>query len=235
MNSLDALQFSSHDGLNALAIDYRYRVLTRYFEGASCLELGCADGRGIRVLVERFERVVAVDGSKKLLDRLAEEASSPRLTLVCSMFEDLGLEERFDTVLLGHILEHVDDPARVVAVAKRHLKPGGVLIADVPNADSIHREMGVKLGMLAKTTDLNDADRSIGHQRVYQWPRFRAEFESQGLTIERSGGYFLKPLSNAQLEKMLTRAQIDALFELGHDHPEIAADIFVVCRQGSAR
>lgn len=233
MNHLDSLVFSTHEGLNGLLIDYRYRVLAKYFEGKSCLELGCADGRGIGVLLDNFEKVTAVDGSRKLLDGLKKLARSrsSRLTLVHSMFEELALEEKFDTILLGHILEHVDDPAKVVKVARRHLKKRGVLIADVPNGDSIHRQMGVRLGMLKRVTDLNDADRSIGHQRVYQWPAFRAEFEKQKLSIEHAGGYFLKPLSNAQLEKMLTREQLEALFDLGADQPEIAADIFVVCRR----
>src|SRR4051812_28893416 len=122
MNHLDRLKFSTHQGLNGLLIEFRYRTLASHFEGKSVLELGCADGRGIDILLERFAEVTAVDGSRKLLDRLKKHARSPRLTLVCSMFEDLRLEQKFDTVLLGHILEHVDEPARVVAVARRHLK-----------------------------------------------------------------------------------------------------------------
>lgn len=227
---LDRLEFSSHTGLNALAIDYRYRVLARHYRGKSCLEFGCADGRGLEVLLERFEKVTAVDGSARLLAELRRRESSPKLELVESMFEDLDLGRTFDVVQLGHILEHVDDPRRVIKVAMRHLGPRSRLIADVPNANSIHRHVGVAMGLLPEPTALNDADRSIGHQRVYTPERFRREFTSLGLEIVAEGGVFMKPLSNAQLEKMLTPEQIQAFFAVGERFPELAADIYVVAR-----
>jgi 2-polyprenyl-3-methyl-5-hydroxy-6-metoxy-1,4-benzoquinol methylase len=230
-NNLDALRFSSHEGLNAKLIDWRYEELSRYFRGRSCLELGAADGRSLAVLLERFDEVVAVDGSAKLLDELRRTISSPKLTTVASMFEDLALERRFDTVMLGHILEHVDDPQRVIAVARRHLAPGGVLVADVPNAHSIHRHVGVKLGLLGKVTDLNEADVRIGHQRVYTPDRFRTEFDNAGLRVVAEGGFFMKPLSNAQMEQLLTPEQLRAFFDVGREFPKLAAEIYIVAEE----
>jgi 2-polyprenyl-3-methyl-5-hydroxy-6-metoxy-1,4-benzoquinol methylase len=230
-DTLDRLQFSSHDGLNAKLIDWRYRELARSFRGRSCLELGCADGRGVDFLIERFDEVTAVDGSPKLVEALRARTTSPKLTVLCSLFEDLVLDRRFDTVLLGHILEHVDDPRRVIEVALRHLADGGVLIADVPNADSLHRHVGVAMGLLARVTDLNEADVRIGHQRVYTPERFRAEFTALGLRIIEEGGFFMKPLSNAQMEAMLTPEQLDAFFRVGRQFPALAAEIYVVAER----
>ncbi len=230
-NRLDELDFSAHDGLNALTIDYRYRRLAAFYQGRSCLEFGCADGRGLEFLLERFEAVTAVDGSARLLEETRRRVTSPRLTLVQGFFEEIDLGRTFDTVQMGHILEHVDDPRRVIEVGIKHLAPEGVLIADVPNANSIHRHVGVSLGMIEQVTDLNDADVRIGHQRVYTWDRFRQEFEALGLRIVEQGGVFLKPLSNAQMEQSLSPEQIRAFFAVGERFPEIAAEIYVVCRR----
>jgi 2-polyprenyl-3-methyl-5-hydroxy-6-metoxy-1,4-benzoquinol methylase len=227
---LDELDFSAQEGLNARIIDYRYRELAAFYRGKTCLEFGCADGRGLEILLARFESVTAVDGSARLLAETRRRIRSPRLTLIHSLFEDLDLGRRFDTVQMGHVLEHVDEPRAVIKAGIRHLEPRGVLIADVPNANSIHRHVGVALGMIEKVTDLNDADRRIGHQRVYTWERFRHEFQALGLRIVKQGGVFLKPLSNAQLEQMLSAEQIQALFAVGKQFPELAAEIFVVCR-----
>lgn len=232
---LDKLSFSSRVGLNARLITYRYEQLARFFKGRTCLELGCADGQSLAPLLARFDEVVAVDGSAKLLASLRESIDAKHLTLVHSMFESLALARKFDTVILGHVLEHVDDPRRVIRVAMRHLVPSGVLVADVPNANSIHRRIGVKLGMIGKVTDLNDADRSIGHQRVYTPERFRREFTSLGLRVVHAGGFFLKPLSNAQMDAMLDERQLAAFLELGKDLPELAAEIYVVCRLPSRK
>jgi SAM-dependent methyltransferase len=48
-------------------------------------------------------------------------------------------DEHFDVVTSWHVLEHVLDPSRVLAEAYRILKPGGVLMLEVPNFDSLGR------------------------------------------------------------------------------------------------
>lgn len=229
-SDLDRLEFSSRAGLNGRLILYRYRQLARFFRGRTCLELGCADGQGLEVLTRRFRRVVAVDGSRRLLNAVSSAVRSPKLTLVHSRLEDLDLGERFDTVFLGHVLEHVESPRRVIRAALRHSRRGTVLIADVPNANSIHRRIGVRLGLLRRVTELNEADVSIGHRRVYTPARFRREFEALGLSILASGGFFLKPLSNGQMERMLDGRQLQAFFDLGQVLPDLAAEMYVVCR-----
>lgn len=228
--SLDSLRFSSHDGLNARIIDFRYRDLSAFYKGKTCLEFGCADGRGLDRLLERFEEVTAVDGSARQLEEVRRRIRSPRLHLVHSLFEDVDLKKKFDTVQMGHVLEHVESPRRAIRVGMRHLKRGGVLIADVPNADSIHRHIGVALGMLRKVTDLHEGDLRIGHRRVYTWDGFGAELESAGLRIVRRGGMFMKPLSNDQMERMLGPDQISAFFTVGRRFPQMAAEMFAVCR-----
>jgi 2-polyprenyl-3-methyl-5-hydroxy-6-metoxy-1,4-benzoquinol methylase len=227
---LDRLSFSSHDGLNARLIDLRYRDLSAFYRGRTCLEFGCADGRGLDLLLRRFANVTAVDGSARLLAEVRRRVRSGRLRLDHALFEDLDLGTTFDTVQLGHVLEHVESPRRVLEAAMRHLAPRGVLIADVPNADSLHRHLGVALGMLADVTDLHEGDHRIGHRRVYTWDTFGTELRAAGLHIVRRGGVFLKPLSNDQMERMLSAEQIDAFFAVGRRFPRLAAEIFAVCR-----
>lgn len=229
MQDLDdiARRWSAWDGFNGRVIAHCYERLVQHFRGRTCLEFGCADGNGLRTLLDRFDRITAVDGSAVALLDAREWFESTRLTLVCSRFESLALTERFDTVHMGHVLEHVDDPQAVLAVAVRHMAPGGVLVASVPSADSLHRAVGVRMGLLQRATDLNDEDRRIGHQRVYTREAFRTEIERAGLRVVLHGGLLLKPLSAAQMEA-LPEATVSALFALGEQYPEIAAEQYVV-------
>lgn len=41
-----------------------------------------------------------------------------------------------DAISFWHVLEHVDNPIEYLKAAKRHLKPGGIIICGVPNIDS---------------------------------------------------------------------------------------------------
>jgi SAM-dependent methyltransferase len=48
----------------------------------------------------------------------------------------------FDAVTMWHALEHVPDPVATLALARRLLRPGGVLYVSVPNLDSLLADVG---------------------------------------------------------------------------------------------
>ncbi len=84
------------------------------------------------------------------------------------------------------------------------------------------------MGLLEKENALNDTDRGIGHQRVYNYSELKQEFTSAGLHIKASGGYWIKPISNGQIEATWTKEMIRAFLCMGEDYPDIAAEIYVV-------
>jgi 2-polyprenyl-3-methyl-5-hydroxy-6-metoxy-1,4-benzoquinol methylase len=215
-------------GANGESVRYCGRVFERFFRGHSCLELGPAEGLMSEVLVPRFQRMVMVDGSRQFCDELRRRF--PRAEVVNSLFEDYETDERFDTIVISHVLEHVDDPVSLLATARRWLADDGRLIAAVPNARSVHRQAAVLMGLLPEEHAMNATDAHHGHRRVYDPESFRHDFARAGLRVEVFGGYWLKPLSNAQLEAQWTPEMRRAYLELGERYPDIAAEIYVVAR-----
>ena len=51
----------------------------------------------------------------------------------CDATSEEYLGEKFDTVVLGDVIEHVNNPVDLIRFAKRHLNPGGEIIAKTPN------------------------------------------------------------------------------------------------------
>lgn len=217
-------------GFNGKLINYRALELSRHFKENTVLELGCADGLMTEMLLRHFNKVVAVDGAAKYCNEVKSKIRHKNLTVICSLFEDLKLDEKFDTIIIAHILEHVDDPVQLIKTAKEWLNDDGVILVDVPNANSLHRQAGVKMGLLNKCDELNDLDKKLGHRRVYTPDTLRKDIASAGLKIKEMGGVFLKPLTNSQVEKWWTEEMMDAFYELGKDYPEIAGEIYAVCQ-----
>ncbi|MFN7112728.1 MAG: class I SAM-dependent methyltransferase [Alphaproteobacteria bacterium] len=207
-------------------VGYRYQAIRPYIKQSHALELGSADGQMTRFLVQDFAQVTTVDGSKELLDRIPDTMN---LTKIHSYFEDLTPSQKFDTIVLEHILEHVNDPVSLLKLARQWLAPGGVMLMGVPNALSFHRLAAVKMGMLQSPYQLNERDHQVGHQRVYDMDTFQSDIRSAGLTISLTGGVFLKPLSNKQIENNWTDEMIAGFYELGKDFPRHAAEIYAVC------
>ena len=104
------------------------------------------------------------------------------------------------------------------------------MLAAVPNCRSIQRQAAVIIGLLKSEDELNDLDRHHGHRRVFNPKSFRACFTQASLQIEFFGGYWLKPLSNQQIEENWTPSMLDVFMRLGERYPDIAGEIYVVAR-----
>lgn len=223
-----ASDFSSEDGFNARLIDFRFDAMLPFLAGrASCVELGSSDGRMTERLATIFpDDLTAVDGTGAYVAEV--ERRLPRVEAIHSLFEEYTPGRTFETAVLGHVLEHVADPVNILAATRELLERGGVAIVTVPNADSIHRHIGVAMRMLQAVTDLNEADNRIGHRRVYTRETLVADVEASGLSVQHSGGVFLKPLSNGQIEEQWPDDLVQAFYEVGKRFPELCAELMVV-------
>jgi SAM-dependent methyltransferase len=99
----------------------------------SVLDVGSNRGSFVHTLLDAAPQagIVAVEPDERVADACA---GLDRVELVTARIEDVPLETgRFDVVHSCHTLEHVAEPARVLADHWRVLKPGGLLILDVPN------------------------------------------------------------------------------------------------------
>lgn len=230
-NRLEAIAADSWyaEGANRALALYGARLFGRFWSGDSCLELGPAEGLMTEALERVFPHLTLVDGSETFCAELS--ARFPNAEVVTALFEDYEPGRTFDTIMLGNVLEHVDSPRELLARAREWLTTGGRLYASVPNARSIHRQAAVLLGLLEHEAAFNDADRHHGHRRVYDPESLRADVLAAGLQIEMFGGYWLKPLSNAQIEADWTDEMLEAFMALGERYPDIAAQLYVVARR----
>ena len=206
-------------------VEFKYRTLKPYFQGPEALELGPGDGQMTRLLVHDFSRLTVVEGSATLLASIAAHAN---LLKVQALFEEFTPSQKFNTIIMAHILEHIDDPVGLLRRAGDWLAAGGKILAAVPNANSFHRLAAVKMGLLARPDELNARDHAVGHRRVYDPASFRRDFAAAGLRVLAAGGVFCKPLSNQQIEDHWTPAMIEGFYQLGKDFPDYGADIYLV-------
>jgi 2-polyprenyl-3-methyl-5-hydroxy-6-metoxy-1,4-benzoquinol methylase len=208
-------------------IRFRYLTLKPHLHGPDGLELGPAEGEMTQFLIHDFAHLTVVDGSAELLARIP---NAPHLTKVHALFEEFEPRHRYGTVVLEHILEHVEDPVGLLRRASAWTAADGRILLGVPNGHSIHRLVAVKMGLLDAPTELNQRDHALGHRRVYIPQTFTRDIESAGLRILETGGVFFKPLSNQQIQDHWTEEMINGFYKLGKDFPEYAAELYAVCQ-----
>lgn len=216
-------------GVAPKTILYSFNIAKRYLVGDSILELGPAEGVMTELLAATGKELTVVEGSELFCQDLLKRF--PQATIIHSLFEEFKPDRQFDNIILGHVLEHVEDPVDILVRAKQWLKPdSGRLFAAVPNARSLHRQAAVIMGLLTSEDALNETDLHHGHRRVFNPESFRNSFYQAGLNIEIFGGYWMKPVSNRQIEETWTPEMLEAFMQLGERYPDIAGEIYVVAR-----
>jgi 2-polyprenyl-3-methyl-5-hydroxy-6-metoxy-1,4-benzoquinol methylase len=216
-------------------ISYRYNAIKPYLKGKNILEIGFANGDMTQYLFNHFEEVVGLEGGKPFIEkinkRFPEQYKSGQFKIIHALVENFKSEQEYDVVLMSHVLEHLDNPIEILRKLKKFVKKNGVILILVPNANSLHRQVGVKMNMLRKVDELNEQDKKLGHKRVYTWNTLKNQIIKADLKILKLKGYFLKPLANSQIEKWFTEKMIDAFYELGNEYQEISLEILVVCQK----
>lgn len=219
-------------GVNSASIKHSFAIAKRYMVGDTILEMGPAEGVMSELLAATGKKLTLVEGSALFCDDLRRRF--PQAEVIHSLFEEFDTKEVFDNIILGHVLEHVEDPIHILSRARPWLKPNtGRLFGAVPNARSLHRQAAVIMGLLEQEAALNEMDFHHGHRRVFNPETFRNAFLQAGLKIEIFGGYWMKPLSNAQIESAWSPEMIDAFMSLGERYPDIAGEIYVVASRAA--
>jgi SAM-dependent methyltransferase len=215
-------------GFDLKLVEKGFLTFKPYFLGKTCLELGPATGYMTKFLTESFSCVTVVEGSKTLIDRIPYYNN---LKKVNCLFEEYYPSEKFDTIIINHVLEHLEDPISILKKAYDWLNVDGICIVGVPNAKSFHRLAAVKMGLLKSEYDLNSRDLELGHYRVYDLVLLKNHLEQASFNIKFESGIFLKFLSNEQIETFLDDKILEAYFELAHDFYKNSAEIFVIAHK----
>ncbi|WP_216913406.1 MULTISPECIES: class I SAM-dependent methyltransferase [unclassified Synechococcus] len=207
---------------------YPQRILQRLHTGRSILELGIGHGITARIFHEVASRHVLIEGASVVIEQFRAEHPDLDCEIQHCYFEDFETLEKFDYIVMGFILEHVDDPRMVLQRYAQYLAPGGKLFVAVPNGKSLNRRIGYAMGKINDLYDLNANDVAMGHQRQYCVDTLTADLESSGYELTHLEGIYLKPLPLPVLQRMEDAAEnFQALLQVGIDFPELSVGLLV--------
>ncbi len=191
------------------------------------LHMGLGNGLVARFLDNIVSKQTIIEGSSLILDKFS--FSSKKTDFIEVLFENFQSENKFDIILANHVMEHVANPINVLNYIKLFLGKRGKIFITVPNANSIHRLIGVEMGLLKDIFELNKSDIKAGHKRVYNLKSLSNDVIKAGLNIEDSGGYNLKMVSLSQMQGW-SQELLDAIFTVSKSIPkEICTNLWIIC------
>ena len=119
--------------------------------GADVLEVGCGAGAFTARLAAGARQVHAIDIDAASVAAVRRAVGVPNVEVEQADIRSANWTERFDTVVMLDVLEHLEDDVAMAIRLRHALVPGGRLIVKVPAMPSLHGAQ----------------DRAVGHHRRY--------------------------------------------------------------------
>ncbi|MBI1934770.1 class I SAM-dependent methyltransferase, partial [Candidatus Peregrinibacteria bacterium] len=141
------------------------------------IDVGCGNGSLLRQLERAFPTAVlaGIDGYAQALSHCRKRSTHATLIQEDILhLERLPASEPFDVAILADVLEHCDEPERVLRGVRSILAKDGIVIATVP----------------ASMLLWSDRDVFLGHRKRYNRSEFEALFRESGLQVLRSNYAF---------------------------------------------
>jgi 2-polyprenyl-3-methyl-5-hydroxy-6-metoxy-1,4-benzoquinol methylase len=216
---------------------YMLKSFTPFFKEGNFLELGSFKGDFTKRFMPYFNDITCVEASDEAI-KIAQSELGEKIKYVNSLFEDVNLPEKYDNIVLTHVLEHLDDPVYVLKrINDEWLSDTGRFFLVCPNANAPSRQIAVKMGLISHNSAVTPAEKEHGHNITYTLDTLERDVKAAGLKVVYRTGIFFKAMANFQWDKLLqtdiiSKEYLEGCYELGHHYPDLCSSIFILCEKG---
>lgn len=216
---------------------YMIRSFAPFFKPGTLLELGSYQGQFTQRFLQHFDDITCVEASGEAV-AVARERLGERVNYVNARFEEVVLPRRYDHIVMTHVLEHLDDPVRVLRrVNEEWLADGGRFFLVCPNANAPSRQIAVKMGLISHNAAVTPAEAEHGHRCTYALDTLERDATAAGLRVVHRSGIFFKALANFQWDRLLqtdiiSKEYLEGCYQLGQQYPDLCSSIFLLCERG---
>ncbi|MFT3897077.1 MAG: class I SAM-dependent methyltransferase [Thermomonas sp.] len=205
------------------------------------LEIGCGSGVVLSRLARTFPGAGIV-GTEAHIAGLDSAAGRVRdATLMQMDARDIPFRDEFDLVGIFDVLEHIDDDRQVLGQILQSLKPGGMLIATVPQHQSLWSEADDRAGHVRRYSgrELRDKIAEAGFEPIRQtsfvtllFPAmiYARKFRSGAKRNERGSEFKISRGTNSMLRHAMDLER--GILKLGIDLP-FGGSLIAVARKPS--
>jgi len=202
------------------------------------LEIGCGSEQLFSKLMDYdfIERWIIVEPSDEFVQAARSTIQDERVSIIQGFIEQVVENETIESVdlcLCSGLLHEVESPKLILNAARNVTKSSGLIHINVPNALSMHRLLAVEMGLISSTYESSERNKALAQFHIFDKTSLTELTENSGLHIESTGGYFIKPFSHTQMEKVVDVIGKDVLiglYRLGCKMPDMASEIYVNAR-----
>jgi len=142
----------------------KVKLILNLVEGKNVLDVGCGSGRLSKELLGNGYGVVAIDNDLKAVEITKKKG----INAFVSDLDDWKTDEKFGCIILGDVLEHIEDDKSAMTKVHGMLTPNGCIVVNVP----------------AYQVLFGKHDIALRHKRRYSNEELKTKLKESGFTIE---------------------------------------------------
>jgi len=171
--------------LRKILINYQAKSLLKNFDRKKIkiLEIGSGEGIYSKYFIKKGHYVTATDFNKKSLAQLKNLGIKTKL----GNFSEIKFTEKFDLIIMSHVIEHFYNPIKVVRKLKRLLIKKGTIYIKTPSANFLF------LNLIKDNTYVFDAPR---HINIFSKQSLRILFEKEDFEVKIKDEFTLNEFIN---------------------------------------
>jgi 2-polyprenyl-3-methyl-5-hydroxy-6-metoxy-1,4-benzoquinol methylase len=219
---------------------FMVRSFAPFFREGAVLELGSFKGDFTKRLLPHFTNITCVEASTEAI-KTAQAELGGKAKFIHGLFEEVTLPEKYDNIVLTHVLEHLDDPIGLMKrVNSEWLSDSGRFFLVCPNANAPSRQIAVKMGLISHNDAVTPAEKEHGHRITYTLDTLERDARAAGLRVVYRSGIFFKALANFQWDRLLntdiiSKEYLEGCYQLGQVYPDLCSSIFLMCEKGDKK
>lgn len=148
VTGLKSIEYNSGRHIKHRVTGYHDFFVSRVKEDERVIDIGCGKGEvAYEIAIKAGSSVVGVDNNERWLNYASQNYQHPKLKFILEDAEKYLPSDKFDTVILSNVLEHIEKRISFLQKIRSHIQPSRFLIR-VPmlNRDwrvPLKRELGL--------------------------------------------------------------------------------------------
>lgn len=111
-----------------------YTFCRKYVKNKCVLEIGSGSGYGTNRLAKYAKQITGIDKDKSSITESKKNYKTKNILFIRTSIEEFNPIQKFDTIIILQVIEHVQDFKSFIKKAAYFLKKDGVVIISTPNS-----------------------------------------------------------------------------------------------------
>ena len=200
-------------------IEYRKRKILEIideYKPQRILEIGCGmDSLFNHVNAEEFDLFTVIEPSSVFYNNALAMSKKVNMNIKCInayfQYEKEYYDDSYDMIICASLLHEIENAEEFLKDIHNISREHTIIHINVPNADSMHRELAKCMGIISSNTQLTERNIQFQQSRVFNIITLTELLRKTwgGVEIIDSGTFFIKPFTHSQMYELMKNKIID--------------------------